>query len=441
MLFSSLSSTFVFVLALTNVASARPLKGHRGCAPRRRPSPTSIPTPEPTSAPDHAPSSGIPNTIVIEGEQLATIKAALEDGTANDEVKDSLSALLGEADGWLDKGPWSVMDKPDRAPNSTDKHDYYSMARYFWPSPGGGCPYVSKDGESNPEAETATDRGALGKVSQSIPALSFAWFYSGKDKYSEHAAKIIRTWFIDEKTRMRPHLQYAQAVKCSESGRFYGIVDFSQYFTSLLDAVRVLESGPAPGWTDSDSEGFKQWSAEFYDWLSTSDFGKKETKSTNNHGTFADLQRAGIALFLDKKDEAKDIINSVKKNRVNKQIKGDGTLPQELERTRPYHYTVYTLTAYTRLAMIADKLDIDLWGYEGPDGQSIRKAIEFVLPYATDEKKWKHKDFDFKRTEPVEVIFAAAAAGFEPAKKAKEDGKLKASKGAAMFAVRPAPEI
>lgn len=442
MLFSRLSSTLVFVLTVTSVASARPLKsrGKKDCTPRSSPSSTSSPTPEPTSAPDHGPGAMIPKTIVIEGEELATKKAALEDGSASKDVKDSLAGLLDKADGWLGKGPWSVMDKPKKAPESKDKHDYYSMARYFWPSPGGGCPYVNKDGKTNPETESDTDRGALGQVSASIPDLAFAWYYSGKEKYSQHATKIIRTWFLDNETYMRPHLQYSQAVKCSESGRPFGIIDFAQYYTTLIDSIRVLESGPAPGWTDADSEGFKKWTSEYYDWLSNSDFGKKETGATNNHGTFADLQRAGIAVYLNKTDEAKDILEGVKKNRINKQITGEGKLPQELERTRGFHYTVYTLTAYTRLAMIADKLDIDLWGYQGPDGQSIQKAIDFIIPYSTGDKKWKQKDLDFKKSEGVQVIIAAAQSGIKSAKEAVDSGKLDGGKGA-RFSVQPAPEI
>jgi len=103
----------------------------------------------------------------------------------------------------------------------------------------------------------------LQQVSKSIPALSLAWYYTGKESYATHAAEIIRTWFVNEKTRMNPNLQFAQAIKCKNSGRYIGIIDFAQHMTSLLDAAEILESGPAPGWTKEDMEGFKAWANEW----------------------------------------------------------------------------------------------------------------------------------------------------------------------------------
>jgi len=50
----------------------------------------------------------------------------------------------------------------------------------------------------------------------------------------------------------------------------------------------------------------------FYEWLTKSDFGTQETGTTNNHGTFADMQRAGLALFLDRNDEAREIAEGFK---------------------------------------------------------------------------------------------------------------------------------
>ena len=61
-------------------------------------------------------------------------------------------ALQAEADKLLDVQPLSVMMK-EKVPASGNKHDYMSQARYYWPDPTkpDGLPYVSRDGESNPE--------------------------------------------------------------------------------------------------------------------------------------------------------------------------------------------------------------------------------------------------------------------------------------------------
>ena len=71
-------------------------------------------------------------------------------------------ALQAEADKLLDVQPLSVMMK-EKVPASGNKHDYMSQARYYWPDPTkpDGLPYVSRDGESNPELNKL-DRNRLG---------------------------------------------------------------------------------------------------------------------------------------------------------------------------------------------------------------------------------------------------------------------------------------
>ena len=43
------------------------------------------------------------------------------------------------------------------------------------------------------------------------------------------------------------------------------------------------------------------------------------------------------------------------------------------------------------LADVGEKLGVDLWHYETSDGRSIRKALEFLAPFATAEKKWTYQ--------------------------------------------------
>ena len=44
----------------------------------------------------------------------------------------------------------------------------------------------------------------------------------------------------------------------------------------------------------------------------------------------------------------------------------DGSQPQELARTRSWHYSTFDLVAYTRLAAIGRHVGVDLWAYRGP---------------------------------------------------------------------------
>ena len=81
-------------------------------------------------------------------------------------------ALQAEADKLLDVQPLSVMMK-EKVPASGNKHDYMSQARYYWPDPTkpDGLPYVSRDGESNPELNKL-DRNRLGATASRVTTLA-----------------------------------------------------------------------------------------------------------------------------------------------------------------------------------------------------------------------------------------------------------------------------
>ncbi len=268
----------------------------------------------------------------------------------------SLRALTARADNWLDQGPWTVVDKPKPAPGG-DVHDYLSQAPYWWPSQPAtadnpwGCPYVQRDGQRNPEVDTGTDRQDVEKVFDSTYDLALAWYYTGRKQYAEKAAQVLRTWFLDPATRMNPNLDHGQFIPCKYDGRAIGVIDFSQSYTSVLDAIALLDTG-APGWSRRDRAAMLAWNTGYRDWLTDSAFGKEEGAARNNHGTFYDMQLAALAYATGDKDLARRTVLAARGLRIDPQIAADGSQPQELARTRSWHYSTFDLVAYTRLAAI-----------------------------------------------------------------------------------------
>ncbi|MFD3441166.1 alginate lyase family protein [Streptomyces sp. NPDC058685] len=382
----------------------------------------------------------VPRTPVIDGKRLEEARKRLERG--DPALRRAARDLTVRADGWLGQGPWTVVDKPKPAP-SGDVHDYLSQAPYWWPSQPKtpenpwGCPYVQRDGERNPEVDTGTDRPDIGKVVNSTTTLSLAWYYTGKKKYAEHASKILRTWFVDPATRMNPHLNHGQFIPCKYDGRAIGIIDFSQMYTSVLDAIAILDTG-APGWSGKDRAGMRAWNTAFLDWLVNSPFGKEEAAAKNNHGTFHDMQVAALAVATGDKALARRTVLDARAKRIDPQIAADGSQPQELARTRSWHYSTFDLVAYTRLADIGDKVGVDLWAHRGPQGQSLFKAVDYLLPAATGAAPWPHPELEFYRYAATDVVHAAADAGDRRAKAAVP--RLQAPPGGDLWALRPAAE-
>jgi hypothetical protein len=321
-------------------------------------------------------------------------------------------------------------------PPGGDVHDYASQAPYWWPSPTpDGCPYINRDGVRNPEVDNYTDHNDRGLMFQSSYILSLAWYYTGNEKYAKHAGDILRTWFLTPETLMNPNLNHAQIIPCANEGRSIGIIDFSQQYTAVVDAAAILAAG-APGWSKTDISGFRQWNVDFLNWLETSQFGIDETAAQNNHGTFAIMQSAGLALFVGDKALATNKVELIKP-RITSFIQPNGSQPLELVRTRSWHYSTFDLVAYTRLAAIGRHVGVDLWSYKGTGGQSIQGAVDFITPTATGAP-WPYPELEFHAYAASDIIHAAADAGNSKAKAAV--GKLETPPGGDLWLLRPAVE-
>ncbi|MET9496128.1 alginate lyase family protein [Streptomyces sp. NPDC006552] len=382
----------------------------------------------------------VPRTAVLDGVRLQQTRLRLAHGDPR--LARAARELTARADRWLGQGPWTVVDKPKPAPGG-DVHDYLSQAPYWWPTTSPtpdnpwGCPYEQRDGQRNPEVDTGTDRQDVEKVFDSSYDLALAWYYTGKKQYAVKAGQILRTWFLDAATKMNPNLDHAQFIPCKYDGRAIGVIDFSQSYTSVVDAAALLATG-APGWTRSDRAGMGEWNEDFLDWLVHSDFGKQEGAADNNHGTFYDMQVAALAYATGDTALARRTVRAAGPARVDAQIAGDGTQPQELARTRSWHYSTFDLVAYTRLAAIGRHVGVDLWRYRGPQGQSLFKAVDYLLPAATGASAWPHPELEFHRFAASDVVRAAADAGDAAARRAVPE--LEAPPGGDLWELRPAAE-
>ncbi len=339
-------------------------------------------------AAEPAPGAAAPRVLTLRADALLSVRARLRHG--DPELQRALEALVTQADSALHVGPISVMDKK-RVPPSGDRHDYISLGPYWWPDPSkpGGLPYIRKDGLRNPEIQQDYDSPRLKRLTAAVNTLALAYYFTGNERYAQHASVLLRAWFLEPATRMNPNLEYGQGIPGITAGRGIGIIETHQ-LPRLLDDVALLQGSQS--WTARDEQGMREWMSAFLKWLQTSKNGRDEFAARNNHGSWYDVQTAGLALFLGRTDEARRILETSKEHRIAVQVKADGSQPLELERTRSLHYSAFNLEALMQLAEIGRKVGVDLWHYEATSGGSIRKALDYLAPYTTAANRWPYQD-------------------------------------------------
>ena len=330
-------------------------------------------------------SNNSPKTLVLKGEALERNYQLI---SANDFDKTkALQTLLAKADKILKEAKlYSVMNKK-QVPPSGDKHDYMSTGPYWWPDPTkpDGLPYIRKDGLRNPTYYDISDTEEIDRMKDDAETLSLAYYFTKEDKYAKFASKLIRAWFLDEATRQNPNLNFGQGIPGKNTGRGIGIIETRGLFRVIDTAILLKESG---SWTKEDHLALQKWFSDYLVWLTQSPIGKDEADEHNNHGTHYSVQVIDYALFTGQADIVLAEIETFK-NRIESQIKPDGSQPFELERTKSWDYVNMNLDGYFLVAQLAENSTINLWQYETKEGKNIKKCLDWMLPYLKNEKKWE----------------------------------------------------
>jgi len=284
------------------------------------------------------------------------------------------------------RGPWSPAMKSSTPP-SGDKRDFYSTSIYAWPCDVScskaarsgyagftsrqcnwptrrytdacgpdGKPWVVHDGFSNKRHIEDIDMLIL--TIDGLEVLSLAFWYSQEAKYAESALGLLRTYFLDPSTGLKPNLDYSEAVPGYREGSPSGMeVGNYRWNTRLLDSVELLRTSPA--WTATDAARWGAWLRAWLEYLHTSDFARtEEKKETNNHCTWILVHKLAVAYALGNSSVGLQTLRGVRSgiagSLVN-QITRDGAMPQELKRTLGATYTRMNLKGLFYLGVVAQR--------------------------------------------------------------------------------------
>lgn len=358
-----------------------------------------------------APAPAAPRVFAVSSNLLAQTKQRVQ---AGDKTFDKAMGRLGrEAEKSMKLGPFTVTTATAPRPTG-NPHDYISLSTYYWPNPDkpDGLPWISKDGQRNPEIDSPKYcKVPLQEVCKHVCSLSYAWYFTGQEPYAAHAAKLLRAFFLDAATKMNPNLDFGQFVPGSKTvGRSSGIID-THILIEVVDAIGLLAGSKA--WTAADQKGMEAWFSAYVDWLQTSHNGKGEAKAANNHGTWYDAQLVSFSLFSGRLDVAKRVLAEAPAKRIATQVEPDGAQPQELRRTKSFDYSLFNLNAMMTLATLGQAAQADLWKYQSPNGGSIRKALDWLIPYTIGGKKWQHEQITKFSPEALFPLLRRAAIAYQ----------------------------
>lgn len=327
--------------------------------------------------------------IILTGCLLLSCQSKNQDRINN--IPQIITATLQQQT--LKDAQWALSQEPETVTASIaersegSKHDFYSEGDYWWPDPENQeGPYIRRDGMSNPE-NFVDHRMAMIRFSRIVGALISAWKITGEEQYIRHALRHVSAWFIDSDTRMNPSLLYAQAIKGRVTGRGIGIID-TIHLVEVAQALMILAEA---GQLDEDVLQHTQaWFSDYLIWLTTHPYGIEEMNAKNNHGTCWVMQVAAFAKFADNREVLQQCITRYKTILLPQQMATDGSFPLEIERTKPYGYSLFNLDAMAILCQLLSTSDNNLWQYETADGLSIKKGMHYMLPYVQQKAAWPH---------------------------------------------------
>ena len=271
--------------------------------------------------------------------------------------------------------------------------EFYSEADYWWRNPDDPAgKYINRDGESNPDCFNR-HRKVLMRLSCITGFLAQEYMQSNEKVLLDKLCEHLQIWFADENISMLPHLEYSQAIRNQVPGRSYGIIDTIHLAEVALAVLNFRSEMP-----EKLVAAIVKWFEQYLQWLCNSQLGITERAALNNHAVCWYLQAAAFA-HLTEKHALLDEFRNDFADRLLEQIAHDGALPQELKRTKPYGYELFTLEAFAGLAALLSTPQYNAFLQRKGNGGSVFDAVDFMGEYIEDKSRWCYqkdvKYFDY----------------------------------------------
>ena len=307
----------------------------------------------------------------------------------------------------------SVLDKPFPIEiiNYYSHHDYLSFAPYCWPNklkeddlPSDQierewnleCILISKESKSN-------DRKALQTLFDRVTSLSLLYKKNKDERILDYIAKQISYWFINDQTKMNPHLKFANIIKGNPNENDKGLIDFKDIYY-FLSAIKLIEEDLSKV-QNFDLLYFKYWLIEYYSWLTNSNIARKKTFSLNYHKTFYLLQKAAIESYMGMENNLfETFVNTFVF--INNNIYDNSNQKERLKRKTFQDYCCFNIQQILNInSIFINSLNMNLFDFYGNKQNNIIKCI--ICLYDRKDK-WNHQQIDSFEIQSLHVLFHMA---------------------------------
>ncbi|MFB3389188.1 alginate lyase family protein [Flavobacterium sp. LAR06] len=354
------------------------------------------------------------NDVLLQNKKILKLNSDVNVTTAYQRLQKEGEIVLA--------APLPSVTKKKLTASSTDIHDYVSLATYWWPNPNkkDGLPYVAIDGKVNPEVKSVKDYNNLVKLSSYIKTLGLLYYFSGDEKYIQKANFLLRTWFVNDKTKMNPNLNHAQFIKGVNKGRIEGTIE-TRFFVDLIDGMQLIAN--SDNFQEKDYSSIKGWFSAYLDWLENSEIGAKGFDLKNNIGTSYHMQRISFYLLLGKEDKLKKIQQDNLKRLLEIQFENDGKQPLEVKRSSPWNYSVANLEYWLKINQMYKNVNVNLVDYQVNGGYPLKNAFAYLSKNKTKIEDWEYKQkskIDFKDFDKISNTYSGKSIKLMPNKNAKQ---------------------
>ena len=317
---------------------------------------------------------------------LGTTRSALAQNNVHFNVSDyDRPNILAAADRALKQEP----ETPTRFPSPVKGLEggaYYSEDVAWWPVDGSTSNVFSRQpGRVNPRAFTAHQDAAV-RMNGHVAACVAAWRLTGEQQYAKHAMAHLRAWFMDEGTRMLPHLEHAGAKPGEPDGSPHGVEET----VMLAETARAASFLCAYNGVASEVEAaaLRKWFGDFALWLNESKKGFIARETKDRLAICWTLQAAAGARFAKNDALLLECLHRFR-DKLLRQMNFDGQFSAELQRPDAYAASIFTLDCLSVLCETLSSPMDRLWDYTLPDGRGMRSAIAFLFPSLENRAAWK----------------------------------------------------